>query len=184
VKSTSSSRARAIPFRVNVQNACPTARDPRSGVSLRVGLVKRELVERVEFALGVLCDFPSSVNLRFCGEDEMRETNSAYRGKEKSTDVLSFPASPGSSECVIRGRTLYALGDILICTPVCLAQARAHRVPFARELQKLIVHGLVHLKGLDHDRTDAAWRVMLSLEKALVKEMDAALGTPGFTGIP
>ena len=179
---TRAPHAKSFPIAVHFQNACRSFPDIRTGARVRLLVDKAELTRRVSFLLGLLCDGPSSVNVRFCGSEEMRGVNASFRGKDVPTDVLSFPAGPGFSDTSVRGRPLYSLGDLLVCVPVCHAQARVHRSTHAGEFQKMIVHGLVHLKGFDHERSDAAWRVMSALEKALVKQVDAAFGAPGFIG--
>jgi probable rRNA maturation factor len=100
--------------------------------------------------------------IRLAGEDEVRALNRTYRGKDRATDVLSFPVGeklPGG---------LYA-GDVLLCVPVAEEQARQHRHSLARDLLLLTIHGLLHLKGLDHesDRGEMlAWQQRLFAEFA------------------
>ncbi len=76
----------------------------------------------------------------------MRALNSRYRGIEKTTDVLSFPMSE-------KGSTAESgpLGDIVICVPRTQSQAREYGVSFRAELLRLLVHGLLHLLGYDHE---------------------------------
>lgn len=139
---------------------------------------KTSAKKRISFLLDLLCDTPSSVNIRFCGLEEMRHTNASFRKKDKPTDVLSFPAMPGQREEYGDPASQLSLGDLLVCIPVCASQARTRRHSLAREVERMIVHGLVHLRGLDHERGDAAWRVMSALEKALLRELDSAFGKP------
>lgn len=170
----------SLPVTVNLSVACrrfPRIDDQRH---FRLVLNKSELRARIEFVLKLLCDTPSSLNLRFCDADEMRHTNASFRGKDSPTDVLSFPAVPGFSDTTKRGRLLYSLGDVLVCLPVCERQARAHRWEPSREVEKMILHGLVHLKGFDHERSEAAWRVMSALEKALAREVEKVFGEPRY----
>jgi len=69
----------------------------------------------------------------------MRTLNRRFRGKDRSTDVLSFPASPP------------LLGDIAISVPYAARQARRRREPVGREIDRLLVHGYLHLLGYDHE---------------------------------
>lgn len=169
-----------LPLAVNLSVACRSFDRLDGKGRCRMTLETSALRARVAFALSLLCDVPSSVNVRFCDTEEMRHTNATFRGKDAPTDVLSFPAAPGFSDTSKRGRVLYSLGDLLVCLPVCERQARAHRLDPSREIEKMILHGLVHLKGFDHERSDASWRVMTSLEKALVREIEGALGQPSY----
>ncbi|MCA2961283.1 MAG: rRNA maturation RNase YbeY [Silvanigrellales bacterium] len=169
-----------LPLLVNLSVACRHFERLDGKGRCLVTLDKVALRARVGFALNLLCDSPSSVNVRFCDAEEMRHTNAAFRGKDAPTDVLSFPAVPGFSDTTKRGRLLYSLGDLLVCLPVCERQARAHRLEPSREVEKMILHGLVHLKGFDHELSDASWRVMSSLEKALSREVVRAMGQPRY----
>lgn len=81
----------------------------------------------------------------------MRVLNRRYRGKDKPTNVLSFPASPAPD---VRPRPL---GDVLICPAVLRREARAQGKSERAHWAHLIVHGTLHLAGYDHERdTDAA----------------------------
>lgn len=82
------------------------------------------------------------LGVRFCGDREMRRTNRQFRGLDKTTDVLSFPGDAGDAE---------HLGDILISVPVARHQAaEAHHGP-EREIRILLLHGVLHCLGYDHE---------------------------------
>lgn len=149
-----------------------------SGRDADVRIDASAATRRVAMLLDLMCDTPTAVNIRLCGLDEMQETNRNFRGKDAPTDVLSFPAAPGASDDPSARRKRVGLGDLLVCPPVCARQAKARRLTLAQELERMIVHGLVHLRGFDHERGDAAWRVMSALEKALLRELQRALGAP------
>jgi probable rRNA maturation factor len=86
-----------------------------------------------------------TVTIRIAGAAEVRALNRKYRRKDCATDVLSFPLGeklPGG---------FYA-GDILICWPVAKKQARQNSQSLEQELLLLMIHGLLHLQGLDHER--------------------------------
>jgi len=133
-----------------------------------------DLKKRIHFILSMLCDFSTEVGIRFCDEVEMQSSNSYYRGKNYPTDVLSFPYKND-----LTNETGYSyLGDILICIPVCYNQALKARVTMTEELEKMIIHGIVHLKGFDHERNKSAWKVMTLLEQSLLKELQKEMGKP------
>ena len=75
----------------------------------------------------------------------MRTLNRRYRGKDRSTDVLAFPAGPAA-----RG----FLGDIVVSVPYAGREARRRSEPPAREVDRLLVHGFLHLMGYDHETDD------------------------------
>ena len=86
---------------------------------------------------------------------EMKRWNRAYRGKNRSTDVLSFPAneSPAKRKGVVRGaaRAGLYLGDIAIAPGVARKNARRLDHEFDDELRILTLHGVLHLMGYDHE---------------------------------
>ena len=90
----------------------------------------------------------------------IRKLNSQYRKKPVPTDVLSFPADPGSRI------PDPALGDIVIATGVARRQAREAGHSYQTELRVLALHGLLHLLGYDHDKKNDAGR-MARLEARL-----------------
>lgn len=89
---------------------------------------------------------PASLGVRFASDREVRRTNRRFRGKDKPTDVLSFPgASAGAAD---GGRHL---GDVLISVPTARRQAEDRGHPAERELKVLLLHGLLHCLGYDHE---------------------------------
>lgn len=135
--------------------------------------------KRVHFILSLICDFSTELSIRICDEDEMLTTNSYYRGKNYPTDVLSFPCTDD-----LANRSEYSyLGDILICLPVCFNQASHARVALSYELERMIIHGIVHLKGFDHERNRSSWRVMTLLEQSLQKELHREMGKPNWCDV-
>ena len=80
------------------------------------------------------------VSILFCGDRRMRSLNRAYRGLDRSTDVLAFPAeAPG------------ILGDIVVSVPYAARQAARLGEAVVHELDRLLLHGLLHLLGYDHE---------------------------------
>ena len=77
----------------------------------------------------------------------MRELNQRFRGINRTTDVLSFPAGAAEFE---QHSDAY-LGDIAISVERAETQAAEHRLGFEREMAQLILHGLLHLCGYDHE---------------------------------
>jgi probable rRNA maturation factor len=83
------------------------------------------------------------------GPAESRRLNSRFRGKDKPTNVLSFPAAPipGSPASETR-----PLGDLVICPQVLRAEAREQQKSLRAHWAHLVVHGALHLIGYDHER--------------------------------
>ena len=98
--------------------------------------------------------------IRLCAAEESRRLNHAYRGFDKPTNVLSFPAEVAVADVSL-------LGDLLICLPVVQAEAEQQGKPVADHLHHLVVHGVLHLLGFDHQTPDTA-RVMEQIERDLL----------------
>lgn len=96
----------------------------------------------------------------------MKRLNARYRGIDRSTDVLSFPMYDGKR----RGDPLL-LGDIVICVPKAALQAAEHRVRLYDELLRLLVHGLLHLLGHDHERNAVRRKRMEKKERELLNAL-------------
>jgi probable rRNA maturation factor len=86
------------------------------------------------------------VSVLFCADGRMRGLNRRYRGKNKSTDVLAFPANAAEAAGF--------LGDIVISVPYAGREARRRGETRAREIDRLLLHGFLHLMGYDHETDD------------------------------
>jgi|SRR3989344_32158 len=105
--------------------------------------------------------FPSGkmeLSVAFVGNAFMQKTNKRYRGKDKTTDVLSFALEK-------------QLSEILISIPKARADARAEHMPFAKKLEQLLIHGMLHIKGYDHERSVAEARRMQARERRIAQKL-------------
>ena len=108
---------------------------------------------------------PDEVGLTLVGEEKIQQLNRDYRGIDAPTDVLSFPMQePGETQA---GGEPDLLGDVVICVPRALVQAREFGHSFRRELLYLTVHGLLHLLGYDHEN-ETEKRKMREKEEAFL----------------
>jgi probable rRNA maturation factor len=105
------------------------------------------------------------VGIRVVGSRESRALNERWRGRDKPTNVLSFPAAPE-----LRGRQI---GDIVVCAPVVAREAREQGKALAAHWAHMIVHGTLHLVGFDHLRRADAKR-MEGRERALLARIGVA----------
>jgi len=115
-------------------------------------------------------DEDTGVALVFVDEQQMTDLNEAHMGKKGPTDVLSFPietAVPGSPPARAPGGPPIELGDIFISPSVVRRNAERQEVRFEDELALMVVHGLLHLLGWDHEDDDDATR-MESRERELL----------------
>ena len=99
------------------------------------------------------------VSVLFCGDARMRSLNRRYRRKDRSTDVLSFPGAG------------FALGDIVISVPYASREARRRGGTTRREIDRLLLHGYLHLLGYDHETDDGQ---MNALEARLARRLEIA----------
>jgi probable rRNA maturation factor len=137
-----------------------------------------ELARLVLTARGVKGE--TEVSLLFVDEDAMAALNEQFLGKSGPTDVLSFPIE---DEPVMTGRSpdfggsgpgasaehgeLTLLGDVVVCPTVAARHAAEHEVSLEDEVALLVVHGLLHLLGMDHEEDGEAER-METLEQQLL----------------
>lgn len=108
---------------------------------------------------------PATVTLRIVNAVEGRGLNSAFRGKDYATNVLTFvyhePRAPR------------LMGDVVLCAPVVAAEARAQGKTLGDHYAHLTVHGLLHLAGYDHEAPRDAAR-MEALETRLLAQLGIA----------
>ncbi len=109
------------------------------------------------------------LSVLFCGDARMRALNRHYRGKDRPTDVLAFPGGGG------------ALGDIVISLPYASREARRRGQGRAEELDRLLLHGYLHLLGYDHEVDDGQMdRLEARLRRRLgLKESQESAATTG-----
>ncbi|MEA1958170.1 MAG: rRNA maturation RNase YbeY [Chloroflexota bacterium] len=117
---------------------------------------------------------PVEIGLVVTDDAKMRKLNREYRGIDDTTDVLSFALSEdaGDTAFVVPADGVSRLGEIIVSYPRAEAQAVEHNRPLDRELAWLIVHGVLHLLGYDH-QDDAAEAAMREKEEAILKEIEA-----------
>ena len=108
-------------------------------------------------------------SLLLTGDTELRRLNRDFRGKDYATDVLSFPAGPEAKP---------HLGDIAISLGRARAQAREYGHKLEVEVQILMLHGVLHLLGHDHEadtgqmaRAEKRWRAKLDLPNGLIERV-------------
>ena len=114
-----------------------------------------------------------SVNVLVANDSRIRQLNFRYRGKNAATDVLSFPAGESANGFA---------GDIAICRDIAEANASALGHSLSDEIRILILHGILHLAGYDHEhdqgqmeRKETALRKQLGLPTGLIERSSSAL---------
>ena len=107
----------------------------------------------------------TELTLRLVDSKESSELNSRYRGKDQPTNVLSFPAE------LPPGVDIPLLGDIVICAPLVSEEAAAQGKSLQAHFAHLVIHGVLHLQGYDHQDDEQAAEM-----EALEVEMLDSLG--------
>jgi len=108
-------------------------------------------------ALNAIGKHESSATIAFVSDKRIRELNRQFRGIDKTTDVLSFPAEEELN-----------LGDVAVSVETAAAQAKENGLSFDEEISQLIVHGLLHLCGYDHETDNGEMnRLELRLRRKL-----------------
>ncbi len=107
-----------------------------------------------------------TISIVLIGNERMREINFKYRGKKYVTDVLSF----SYLEDINISKELY-LGEILINPEKAKIQAREYEVSLWQEITRLLVHGILHLLGYDHEVSEKRARKMRKLEQKILSNL-------------
>ncbi len=128
-------------------------------------------------------ELAGSVEVLLTSDAEVKRLNRAFRGKNKATDVLSFPAPEELAGEVA--------GDVAVSLDMAARQAAEHGHSLAEEVRILLLHGLLHLAGEDHEvdagemaARERALRLKLKLPAGLIERVDAAAQKKGHLPIP
>ena len=129
---------------------------------LRAADVRRD----ASHLLGLL-DLDAELSIALVDDAEMRQLNAAHRGIDRPTDVLAFAMREGD------GAALHpeVLGDVVISLDTAARQAVVRGAPVADEVRVLLVHGLLHLLGYDHERSPAEARRMFRKQRDLLARL-------------
>lgn len=108
---------------------------------------------------------PGDIAICLAGDREVRELNRKHGGHDAATDVLSFPAGPGPGPAWT--------GDVIVSIDTAGRQARRFGHSLGTEVRILVLHGLLHLAGMDHTRDDGA---MQRRERQLRRQLGLPAG--------
>lgn len=115
-----------------------------------------------------LCGQASSeLSILLVSDQAMQSLNKQYRNKDKPTNVLSFPLRDSEEA----KDSMSPLGDIVISTDTAALEAQRHRTPIQTRLNLLLVHGLIHLLGYDHERSETEHTIMTNKENELYNQL-------------
>ncbi|TFI56477.1 rRNA maturation RNase YbeY [Sphingomonas parva] len=116
------------------------------------------------------------VSVKFTGDDEVRTLNRDYRGKDKPTNVLSFPMLEAEllEAMVAAGAGEALLGDVVLARGVCAREADDKAVSIHDHACHLVVHGTLHLLGYDHEESDEEAEAMEETERRALASLGIA----------
>ena len=136
---------------------------------LRRGAGKKYPARRLKSAatriLKLIKKHHAELSIALIGNGEMRKLNARYRNKDYPTDVLSFPAARGMPG------GLQLLGDVIISVDKAKEQAKERDRSLDEEMTTLLIHGVLHLLGYDHERSAKDARIMGRLEEKLYRAL-------------
>ncbi len=138
------------------------------GMRLRIWQLRLASLKRIAtHVLQAVGEAEALLSLEIVGDGRMRRLNRTFRHRDKTTDVLAFATREGP------GPSSLLLGDIVISLPQAIRQAREHEQDVDRELVMLLIHGVLHLCGYDHERGRGEARRMARCERALLHRIGA-----------
>lgn len=111
-----------------------------------------------------------SLSIALVGQGRMRKINKRYRGKNRITDVLAFPESRVLLEKFKVGpvQKTQQLGEIIICFREVKKNAKKYNTTFEKELARVLIHGLLHLLGYDHEKSETESEKMRRKEESYI----------------
>jgi len=131
----------------------------------RVTFDQAHLGQMARAILSDVGETSAELGILLVGDQRMRGFNRRYRGKDRTTDVLAFAMreAPHSSA--------HLLGDVVIALPTAASQAKRGQRSLDEELTVLLVHGILHLCGYDHERSEKEARRMHRRERAILQSL-------------
>ena len=130
-------------------------------------------VDDISKALDVLLDYldeKRDFSLHFVSDDEIQELNREYRNIDSPTDILTFAINDGD-EFPIVDEEEEELGDVFISIDSMQRNAKEFSVKEEEELKRLLLHGLLHLRGMDHKTNDFNTEPMLIEQEKILKAL-------------
>ena len=140
----------------------------RRGSGVRAADVRADALR----LLATLGEARAELTVSLVGDAEIHRLNRDHRHKDRPTDVLAFAMREGRR---VAGDD-HILGDVVISVDTASRQARRRCVSAAQEVRILLVHGVLHLLGYDHERSPAEARRMKAMERRLRRRLHVARG--------
>ncbi len=111
----------------------------------------------------------SELSIALIGQGKMRKLNKKYRGKNRVTDVLAFGENPKSK--IQNPKFITGLGEIVICLREVKKNAKRYETIFEKELAKVLIHGILHLLGYEHEKSEEEAKKMRDKENYYLSQI-------------
>lgn len=105
------------------------------------------------------------ISITLTDNKTIKQLNNQWRNKDKPTDVLSFPME----ECI--GYRYRLLGDVVISLPFAKRQAQEIGLTYKEEILRLLIHGILHLIGYDHEKSEEDERIMFEIQEKIFEKI-------------
>ena len=124
------------------------------------------------------------ISVKFTDDDEARALNAAYRGTDKTTNVLSFPMLEAEllDSLIMADGGEALLGDVVLAAGICAAEAEEKGITVRDHAAHLMVHGTLHLLGYDHELGDEEAQAMEQVEREALASLGIADPYPAEAG--
>ncbi len=139
----------------------------------RSGVNSRALIAAAKKLLAAAGESDASLSVSLVGDAAIRELNREHRGKDSATDVLSFAIEPEFNGATNGSAPERMLGDVVISVDTARRQADGYDATLQDELYRLLIHGILHVLGHDHERVDER-RAMEREERRLAGTIELA----------
>ena len=139
----------------------------------KLGNIEKGILKAVQATFGRVKlqeERPILISLALSDDAEVRRLNEVFRGKDKSTNVLSFPAA--EDEWVPQDGPI-SIGDVILAYETVLREAEEQNISAKDHIHHLVVHGILHVLGFDHENDEEA-TIMEGLEKEILDSLKAS----------
>jgi rRNA maturation RNase YbeY len=128
------------------------------------GLINQKIKQKLERVLKDLACPERELSILFTDDKRIAELNNRYLGRKGPTNVLAFPMEEGATS----GFESPMLGDVVISVGAALRESEAFGEDLEHTIDRLLIHGLLHLLGYDHEKADSEAEHMENEEKRLL----------------
>ncbi len=138
------------------------------GIKALSPTLETKLTRNMEQTLAHIEGKTGLVNVLFCSKGRIQELNREFRQMDKPTDILSWQSEEEAIPGIISEEMPW--GELAVCLEVCQNQAEQSGRELDAELHRLLIHGLVHLAGYDHETAEAE-KIMIQIETDLLSRI-------------